>query len=398
MSADPLLLRAKGLKAELVALRRDLHRHPELAFQERRTAERGSAWLAALGAEVRTGVAGTTGVVATLDSGRSGPAVAIRADMDALPIAEATGVEFASGTAGVMHACGHDAHVACALGAATLLAGSKGDWRGKIKIVLQPAEESPPGGAQAMIDQGGILKGVDAAIALHCHPGLPVGVLGFRSGQMLAHSDRFRIVIKGVGAHAARPHLSVDALAVAVQVYQSLQYLVSREIDPLHPFVLTIGKIQGGAAANVIADTAVLEGTTRALDDQVALEVPERMRRVIGGICHASRAEYEFHYDRGYPALVNDPALTARVQASARALAGDAAVKTIDHAEMGGEDFAYFARAVPSTMFRLGVRNEAQGMVHSLHSPRFQLDEDALPLGAAALARIAMDFVNNGKK
>ncbi len=397
MSTDPLLLRAQGLKDELLLLRRDLHRHPELAFKEERTAEKGRAYLAALGCEVQSKIAGTTGVLATLESGKPGPTILIRADLDALPLTEATGLEFSSRNAGVMHACGHDAHVTCALGAAKLLIERKGDWRGRVKIVLQPAEESPPGGAQVLIDQGHILQGVDAAIALHVYPGIPTGVLGFRAGQMLAHSDRFHLKIKGVGAHAARPHLSVDAISVAVQVYQALQYLVSRENDPLHPFVLTVGKIEGGTAANVISDHAALHGTTRCLDDQAAQEVPERMKRVIGGICHAARAEYEFIYERGYPALFNDAALTAAALSSARAMVGDAGVQIIDRAEMGGEDFAFFSRKVPATMFRLGVGNSAKGTTHSLHSPLFMLDEDALPIGAAALARIAMDYLANGK-
>lgn len=397
MSTDPLLLRAKGLKDELLLLRRDLHRHPELAFKEERTAEKGRAFLAALGCEVQAKIAGTTGVMGTVDSGKPGPTLLIRADMDALPLTEATGLEFASRTAGVMHACGHDAHVTCALGAAKLLAERKAEWRGRVRIVLQPAEESPPGGALVLIEKGNILQGVDAAIALHVFPQIPCGTLGFRAGQMLAHSDRFTIRIKGRGAHAARPQLSVDAIAVAVQIYQALQYLASRENDPLHPFVLTIGKIAGGVAPNVITGEASLEGTTRCLDDAVAEEMPERMRRIISGICHATRAEYEFDYLRGYPALVNDPIMTERARGSAEALIGGENIRVLDRAEMGGEDFAYFARKVPATMFRLGVGNAAKGWTHSLHSPLFVLDEDALPIGAAALARIAMDYLVNGK-
>jgi amidohydrolase len=189
--------------------------------------------------------------------------------------------------------------------------------------------------------------------------------------------------------------MSVDAIAVAVQVYQALQYLASRENDPLHPFVLTVGKIQGGTAMNVISAEACLEGTTRCLDDKVAEELPERMRRIITGICHATRAEYEFNYQRGYPALVNDPGMTELARSSAERLIGADNVRMLDKAEMGGEDFAYFARKVPATMFRLGVGNAEKGWTHSLHSPLFVLDEDALPIGAAALAKMAMDYTNN---
>ncbi|HUJ74475.1 MAG TPA: amidohydrolase, partial [bacterium] len=352
MPTDPLLLRAQGLKDELVLLRRDLHRHPELSYQEERTAEKGRAYLAALGMEALPKVAGTHGVLGTLDSGKPGRTIIIRADMDALPITEATATDYASHNKGVMHACGHDAHVACALGAAKLLAENKANFKGRVKVVLQPAEESPPGGAVALIEKGGILNGVDAAIALHVHPGIPVGQLGFRPGQMLAHSDRFELTIKGVGAHAARPQLSVDAIAVAVQVYQALQYLVSRENDPLHPFVITVGAIHGGTAMNVITDTVVLRGTTRCLDDHAARHLPEKMERVIAGVCSATRAQYAFEFTRGYPALVNDPAFTQRAAGSVAAMLGEGAVHMIPNAEMGGEDFAYFSQKVPATMFR----------------------------------------------
>jgi amidohydrolase len=396
MSTDALLARAEALRDALVAMRRDLHRHPELAFQERRTAEKGLAWFRELGLEVQEGLAGTTGLVATLDSGRPGPTLLLRADMDALPIQEETGAAYASATPGVMHACGHDAHVACLLGAARLLVEQRQALRGRLKFLLQPAEEQPPGGAKVLIEQGGILAGVDAALALHVYPPLPAGKLGFRAGVLLGYSDRFTIRLHGVGGHAARPHQTVDAVAVAVQVYQALQYLVSRENDPLHPFVITIGALHAGTVANVIPGEARLLGTVRSLDPAINQTLPERLERVVAGVCQATRARYSFEFVRGYPAMVNDEAFTRRAMASVRALLGEDSVVELPTPELGGEDFAFFSQRVPSLMFRLGVRNEARGIVHPVHSPRFDLDEAALPLGAAALARIAMDYGQQG--
>jgi amidohydrolase len=394
MSDDPLLRRARELKDELVAFRRDIHQHPELSFKEERTAQHGRAWLEGLGLAVQAGIAGTHGVLATLDSGRPGPTLILRADMDALPILEATGQPYASQTAGVMHACGHDVHTTCVLGAARVLTERKAELRGRVRFVLQPAEEAPPGGAKLLIEQGGILEGVDAALALHVHPGIPVGRMGFRAGTMLAFSDRFTIKIKGVGGHAARPHQTVDPVAVAVQVYQALQYLVSRENSPFHPFVITVGSLQAGSAANVIPSEATLLGTARSLDPKVSEALPARIERLVAGVCQSMRAEYEYSYLQGYPSLVNDEGFTERAVASVRGLLGEQAIHRISNPEMGGEDFAYFTQRVPGMMFRLGVGNEARGIVHPVHSARFDIDEDALPLGVAALARIAMDYVN----
>ena len=396
MHTDSLLTHAQAMKDELVAVRRDIHRHPELAFQEQRTAEKGQAWLQGLGLQVDSGIAGTHGLVATLETGRPGPTLLIRADMDALPIKEESGADYGSQTPGVMHACGHDAHVTCVLGAATLLTEHRNVLRGRLKFLLQPAEEKPPGGAKVLIEQGGVLEGVDAALALHVYPPLSVGQMGFRSGVLLGYSDRFTVRIHGIGGHAARPHQTVDAVAVAVQVYQALQYLVSRENDPLHPFVITIGALHAGTVANVIPDEATLLGTVRSLDPEVNKSLPERLERVVAGVCQATRARYSFEFVRGYPAMVNDEAFTQRAIESVKALLGEQSVAHIPTPQLGGEDFAFFSQRVPSLMFRLGVRNEARGIVHPVHSSRFDLDEDALPLGAAALARIAMDFMRQG--
>ncbi len=393
MLTDPWLSRATAMKDELVAVRRDIHRHPELAFQEQRTAEKGHAWFQALGLEVQDGIAGTYGLVATLDTGRPGPTLLIRADMDALPIAEETGAAYASQTAGVMHACGHDAHVACVLGAARLLVEQRQALRGRLKFLLQPAEEKPPGGAKVLIEQGQVLEGVDAALALHVYPQLPVGQIGFRPGVLLGYSDRFTVHIHGIGGHAARPHQTVDAVAVAVQVYQALQYLVSRENDPLHPFVITIGALHAGTVANVIPNEATLLGTVRSLDPAVNQGLPERLERVVAGVCQATRARYTFEFVRGYPAMVNDETFTRQAIESVTVLLGESAIAHIPTPQLGGEDFAFFAQRVPSLMFRLGVRNEVQGIVHGVHSSRFDLDEDALPIGAAALARVAADYL-----
>ena len=396
MSVDFLLSRAKAIKDELVAVRRDIHRHPELAFQEERTAEKGCDWLRRLGLEVQSGIAGTYGLVATLETGRPGPTLLIRADMDALPIMEETGAGYASQRAGVMHACGHDAHVTCVLGAAKLLVEQRQALRGRLKFLLQPAEEKPPGGARVLIEQGNILEDVDAALALHVYPPLPVGQIGFRPGVLLGYSDRFTIHIHGVGGHAARPHQTVDAVAVAVQVYQGLQYLVSRENDPLHPFVITVGALHAGTVANVIPNEATLLGTVRSLDPEVNKGLPERLERVVAGVCQATRARYSFEFVRGYPAMVNDEAFTQQAIDSVKALLGEQGIAYIPTPELGGEDFAFFCQRVPSLLLRLGVRNEVQGIVHSVHSSRFDLDEDALPIGTAALARVAVDYVQRG--
>jgi amidohydrolase len=396
VSADALLTRAKAMKDQLVSVRRDIHRHPELAFQEQRTAEKGHHWLQGLGLEIRERIAGTHGLVATLDTGRPGPTLLIRADMDALPIVEETGTDYVSETPGVMHACGHDAHVACVLGAAKLLVEQRASLRGRLMFLLQPAEEKPPGGAKVLIEQGHILHGVDAALALHVYPPLPVGQLGFRPGVLLGYSDRFTVHIHGMGGHAARPHQTVDAVAVAVQVYQALQYLVSRENDPFHPFVITVGALHAGTVANVIPNQAILLGTVRSLDPEVNKSLPERLERVVAGVCQATRARYTFEFVQGYPAMVNDETFTRRAIDSVKSLLGERRIANLPTPQLGGEDFAFFSQRVPSLMFRLGVRNEARGIVHGVHSSRFDLDEDALPIGAAALACVAMDYVQGG--
>jgi amidohydrolase len=396
VSVDALLTRAMAMRDELVSVRRDIHRQPELAFQEQRTAEKGHHWLQGLGLEIRGRIAGTHGLVATLDTGRAGPTLLIRADMDALPIVEETGTDYVSETPGVMHACGHDAHVACVLGAAKLLVEQRASLRGRLKFLLQPAEEKPPGGAKVLIERGHVLDGVDAALALHVYPPLAVGQLGFRPGVLLGYSDRFTVHIHGTGGHAARPHQTVDAVAVAVQVYQALQYLVSRENDPFHPFVITIGALHAGTVANVIPNQATLLGTVRSLDPEVNKSLPERLERVVAGVCQATRARYTFEFVQGYPAMVNDESFTRRAIASVQSLLGERSIAHLPTPQLGGEDFAFFSQRVPSLMFRLGVRNEARGIVHGVHSSRFDLDEDALPIGAAALACVAMDYVQGG--
>ncbi len=394
MHNKDLLPRAQSFSEDLVRLRRKLHRHPELSYQESDTAEVVKHELERLGLIPQTGLAGTHGVMATLDSGRDGPTLLLRCDMDALPITEQTGADYASRVPGVMHACGHDAHMTCCLGAARLLTAMKDELRGRVRFLFQPAEEMPPGGAQVVIENSAVLEGVDAAVALHVHPQIPVGVVGLRDGEMLAFTDRFRITITGRGGHGGRPHQAVDAVAVAVQVYQSLQYLVSRENDPMEPLVLSIGRFAGGTAPNVIAGEVEMEGTVRCLNADLAREMPQKMERVIAGVCAAARAEYDFHQVPGYPALINDPDITRKAMASARALLGEDAVRWLSRPELGGEDFAYFAQALPALFFRLGVGNVDKGIVHPMHNSKFDLDEDALPIGAAVLAKIAVDFVN----
>lgn len=378
----------------LIRTRRDLHRHPELAFQEHRTAGIIAERLRAAGYEVRTGVA-ETGVVGTMRGGAGdGPTLLLRADMDALPIHEECAHDFVSTVPGTMHACGHDAHVAIGLAVAERLAATRDEWGGTIRYIFQPAEEGA-GGALRMVEQG-VLDGVDAALGLHVWTSLPSGVVGVVPGPFMASAAEFTITVRGRGGHGAMPHETIDAVLVGSQVVVALQSIVARNISPLEPAVISVSAFQAGEAFNVIADTAVLRGTVRTFDPTLCDEMPARMERVIAGICEALGAEYEFDYDQNTPATINDPGMAELVRRIAVGTVGEARVRNDSEVRtMGAEDFAEFLLRVPGCYFFVGARNEEIGAVHPHHSPRFDICEEALPVGVEVLERAAREHLRN---
>lgn len=389
--AKEILEKARALTDWLVNFRRDLHQHPELGMEEVRTAGLVADRLRALGVEVRTGVGGT-GVVGLIRGARPGPTIALRADMDALPIQDQKQVPYASQVPGKMHACGHDGHTTMLLGAATLLAGMKEELRGNVKFLFQPAEEGP-GGAIPMIEAGALEDPrVDAVVGLHLHNDLPVGQIGIRYGTTNASTDSFEIKILGEGGHGAYPHGAVDAVVVAAQVVMGLQTLVSRETDPLDSVVLTVGTINGGYRHNVIADQVVMTGTIRTLDPKTREAMPQRMERVLQGITQAGRARYELKINPGYASVFNEERITRLVEETGRELLGAENVVLIPRPSMGGEDFAYFAQRVPGCFFRLGSRNEEKGIVFPGHHPKYDFDEGALPIGVGMLVQTVLHF------
>jgi len=384
-----LFTRAQALAPELVQIRRDIHAHPELAFQEKRTSALVAKRLKEMGYRIRTGV-GLTGVIAELGSGK-GKTVALRADMDALPIQESNDVPYRSQHDGVMHACGHDAHVTCLLGAARLLAEAAGEGdlpEGRIRLLFQPSEETTDtenvGGARRMIEDGA-MKGVDAVIGLHVASESPTGQILFRDGALMAGNDTLHGVVRGANAHAALPHEGKDAIVLASQVILAAQTIVSRGIDPLQPGVLTFGVIQGGTAENILASEVRLQGTLRYFDDAVRSALHMGLRQAFA-LADALGGAGQLEIRDGNPPVVNDARLTALVrQAAAEAVAADA-VTTAEQI-MGAEDFAFLAREAPGCFFWLGARIEGDPRRH--HSPRFDIDEDCLPRGAAVLAAAA---------
>jgi amidohydrolase len=379
----------------LIRTRRDLHRHPELGYEEHRTAAIVAERLQGAGYQVRTGIAGT-GVIGTLESGRSGPTLLLRADMDALPVQEENAHEFASVNAGKMHACGHDAHVAIALAVADRLARESDQWRGSVRYVFQPAEEGG-GGALRMVEQGA-LDGVDAALGLHVWSGLPSGTVGVVEGPMMAGSRDFRLVIRGRGGHGAIPHQTVDATLVASQVVVALQQIVARNVSPLDSAVVTVGAFRSGSAFNVISGRAVLEGTFRAFDAGVMEHVRRRIDEVVRGICAAYGADVDVEFGaQSYPPTVNDPGMVALVRASAEEVLGpDAVLEDEAVRTMAAEDFSEFIARVPGCYFFVGVYNEAVGAVHPHHSPHFTICEDALTIGVDVLHRAARKYLAGG--
>lgn len=384
VSLEPEVL---ALAEELSAVRRDLHRHPELGFEEVRTSRLVAARLRALGLEVTEGVA-KTGVVGLLRGARPGRTLLLRADMDGLPLQEATGAPYASTIPGRMHACGHDGHVAMLLGAARVLARRRERLGGAVKFVFQPAEEGP-GGAKPMIEAG-VMEGprVEAAFGLHLSNDLPVGRLGIRSGPVLAAADRFELTIRGQGGHGALPHQTVDAIVVGAHVVTALQEVVSREVAPTHPAVVSVGTIQGGSNYNIIAAELRLTGTLRAFDPKVRDELPRRVERIVRGVTEAFRAGCEFAYLPGYPPTVNDEGMSRFAAEVASEVVGAEGVMAQEPI-MGAEDMSYFLAAAPGCFVFLGSADPDRGLHRPHHSPLFDFDESALPLGVQLLVRTA---------
>lgn len=371
---------------ETVAWRRDFHRYPELSFHEERTPRIVAERLRSFGIDVREGVGGR-GVVGRLDTGRAGRTVALRADFDALPIQEETGVEYQSVIPGVMHACGHDGHTAVLLTVAKVLSRFRNHLSGNVVFIHQFAEEVAPGGAKPMIEDG-CLDGVDVIYGTHLWTGFPRGRVGCRSGPIMAAADDFEIRIVGRGGHGGMPHQAVDALLVGAQVVQQLQTLVSRRIDPLQPAVVTVGSFHAGETYNVIAGEAKLKGTVRTLDRAVQEKVEREMERLIRGLCEAAGAEAEFVYRRGYPVVVNHEGPVSHVRRAVRAVLGEEAYFTMDPL-MVGEDFAYYLQRVPGAFFFTGAGNPQVDAVYPHHHPRFNFDERAMVDAAKILVTLA---------
>jgi amidohydrolase len=370
----------------LVAIRRDIHAHPELAFEETRTAGIVAAELARLGIAHRTGVGGT-GVVGTIEGGRPGPTLAIRADMDALPIHEETGLDFASRVAGKMHACGHDIHTATLLGVAALLRDMAPMLAGRVRLVFQPAEEVLQG-ASAMIADGAA-EGIDLALGFHNQPDLPVGRFGFARGACLAASDRFDLVVRGRSGHAAHPYAAIDPIVAASSFVAQAQTVVSREIRPLHPAVVTIGQFTGGTTYNIIPERVQLKGTVRTLHEEARTTAEASIRRLAAGLEAAMRVECGLDYQRMVPPLVNDERVLGPVLAAVAAQFGD--VTDEGEASMGSEDFSEFAARAPS--FHLRIGSGTAGRDDRLHNARYQPDEACIGNGVQALSRAALELL-----
>ena len=388
------LKEAKRIEPEIIRTRREIHRQPELAYHENRTAKLVTEKLRSLRLDVRTRIGGT-GVLGILEGRGNGPVVALRADMDALPVDELADIEFRSSVKGVMHACGHDTHVAMLLGAAHLLARHRKELDGIVKFLFQPAEEHGGiGGAKPMIEAGVMNNPkVDYVFGLHIDSDLGSRELGFRGGAIMAAPDTFRVRVMGKGGHGSQPHQTIDPVYIAAQLIIALQGVSARMIDPVEPFVITVGSVHSGTKENIITDQAMLQGTILTLDEATRKRAKTKVAEVANGVCNAfgARAEVDFEAD-AYPVTVNDDKVTERARKIVSSIK-EARVKTRRQL-LGGEDFSRFLQKAPGTFYFLGTRNSAKGCVYPNHSSRFKVDEDVLKLGTASLALLAFEFAS----
>lgn len=382
---------AEALRQRLVAWRRDFHRHPELAFEERRSAKIIADRLRELGYEVETGV-GNTGVVALLEGQRSSPVVMARFDMDALPVTEANETEYASQNPGVMHACGHDGHMAMGLGVATLMAKHGDEMAGTLKLVFQPAEEGA-NGAEAMVKEG-VLENPrpDVVLVTHLWNEKPLGTVDVSPGPVMAAAEKWTCRVRGEGGHGALPHQTVDPIVAASHIVTALQTVVSRNVSPLETAVVTVGTFEGGDAFNVIPGHVDLSGTIRTYSSEVREKVLRRVRQLIQGVAAAHDATADLEITHLTPAVVNDAQVTEVVRAAAEAVVGPQGVSSGERT-MGSEDAAFFTQELPGCYFFLGSANQERGLDAPHHNPRFDFDEDALPIGVAVLMRAVAHYL-----
>lgn len=394
-----MLEKIKSLSKEYfpatVKLRRHLHQNPELSFEEKKTAAFVAAELHAIGLTPREGVAGT-GVTALI-SGKNpgGRVIALRADMDALPITEQNDVPYRSQNPGVMHACGHDVHTSSLLATARILQEIRHELEGSIKLIFQPGEEKAPGGASMMIREG-VLQSpdVNSIIGQHVAPNIPAGKIGFREGMYMASTDEIYMRVHGKGGHGAAPHMTIDPVVVASNIIVSLQQIISRNRNPAYPSVLTFGKVIAEGATNIIPNDVYIEGTFRCMNEEWRAEGLERMKKMAEGIADAMGARCEFWIVKGYPFLKNHPELTRKIRRYATKYVGKENIVDLD-LWLAGEDFAFYSQVTDASFYRLGTRNEARGIISGVHTPTFDIDETALELGPGLMAWMAVEEVNS---
>ena len=381
----------ESVRDTVIAWRRHLHQNPELSFHEERTAQFIADTLAEFG-NLEISRPTRTSVVARLTGTQPGPVLAMRADIDALPIVEKNTHDFVSRTPGVMHACGHDGHTAMLLGAAQVLASRRDDIAGEVRFIFQHAEELLPGGAEELVRLG-VLDGVDMVIGAHLWLPEPYGRVGVKVGRLMASPDIFRITILGSGGHAAMPHACVDPIAIAAQVVTNLQHIVSRTVDPLEQAVVSVTRIQGGTTHNVIPGSVEIEGTIRTFDAALRTEIPATMERIVAGVTAAHGARYDLAIEPGYRAVVNDERATDLLRrAVVRALGADTLMEAVP--VMGGEDFSAYQQAAAGSFFFIGARNEQRGIIHPHHHECFDLDERALDYGTRIFVAAALEHLS----
>ena len=376
---------AKQYKDEFIGIRQFLHAHPELSYQEFETSRFVQKKLAEYGIPFE--IKATTGVVGTIEGkNHSSRVIALRGDMDALPIKEENDIAYKSTREGIMHACGHDVHTTCLLGAAKILAETKSEWEGTVKLIFQPGEERNPGGASLLIKEGVLENPAPQCIfGLHVNPQLEVGKLSFRGGKVMASADELYITIKSKGGHAAAPHLTADTILIASHLIVSLQQVISRNRDPFSPSVLTISSFQGGFTTNVIPSEVKLMGTFRAMDEGWRFKAHDIIRKHTVELVHAMGAEADILIDVGYPTVYNNEALHEKAKCLAENFMGSQQVEETE-VRMGAEDFGYYSQKIPGCFFRLGTANKQKGITSGVHTPTFNIDEDAIEIGMGTMA------------